>query len=73
MNEEKPLDSQIFTTLTDKFLILLENLEKTQILPLKQSLEECLHYVKEMGAACEIEDLQNIKVKYYFVLNYFEY
>jgi hypothetical protein len=56
------LDKEIFNKLIEKFLHILENLEKTEVLSLKQSLKDCLNYVKEMGFACEIEDLQNIKV-----------
>lgn len=56
------LDEEVFTTITEKFLCALENLEKSEASIIKQSLEECLDYVKDMGKACEIEDLQNIKV-----------
>lgn len=61
---QKQPDEQIFTMLIQKFSCVLENIEKSEIYSLKQSLEECLDYVKEMGAACEIEDLQNIKVQF---------
>jgi len=37
-------------------------LEDLECLPLKQRLQDCLDYVKEMSTAKEIEDLQNIKV-----------
>lgn len=56
------LNEKVFTTITEKFLHALENLEKSEVLIIKQSVEECLDYVRDMGKACEIEDLQNIKV-----------
>ncbi|OXU30524.1 hypothetical protein TSAR_007327 [Trichomalopsis sarcophagae] len=58
---EGQIDKQIFGSVTEKFLSLLENLEKSETFSIKQSLQDCLLYVKEMGSACEIEDLQNIK------------
>lgn len=56
------LNEKTFSTITEKFLHALENLEKSEVAMIKQSLGECLDYVKDMGKACEIEDLQNIKV-----------
>ncbi|XP_023245224.1 serendipity locus protein alpha-like [Copidosoma floridanum] len=60
-NVKNQVDKSLFTKLIENFGLLLENLEETEVISLKQSLEECLSYVKDMGNACEIEDLQNIK------------
>ncbi|XP_015174876.1 PREDICTED: uncharacterized protein LOC107065558 [Polistes dominula] len=48
-------------TLLDKFIMALKALENLECLPLKQRLQDCFDYVKEMGAENEIEDFQNIK------------
>lgn len=42
--------------------LVLRALENLECLPLKQRLQDCLDYVREMSIANEIEDLQNIKV-----------
>ncbi|XP_033215623.1 uncharacterized protein LOC117172011 [Belonocnema kinseyi] len=47
--------------LLSKFVSALENLEKLECLPMKQNLQDCWDYVKDMGAVNEIEDFQNIK------------
>ncbi|XP_011880589.1 PREDICTED: uncharacterized protein LOC105569054 [Vollenhovia emeryi] len=47
--------------LLDSFGLALRALEDFECLPLRQRLQDCLDYVKEMGRANEIEDLQNIK------------
>ncbi|XP_012523354.1 uncharacterized protein LOC105829213 [Monomorium pharaonis] len=47
--------------LLDNFGLALRELEDLECLPLKQRLQDCLDYVKEMSMANEIEDLQNIK------------
>ncbi|XP_014225519.1 uncharacterized protein LOC106651506 [Trichogramma pretiosum] len=60
-NEKNFLDESLFQVILEKFLKILENLEKTETAPLKQNLQECLEYIKEMSGICEIEDLQNIK------------
>lgn len=49
--------------LLDNFALALRALEDLECLSLKQRLQDCLEYVKEMSTANEIEDLQNIKVK----------
>ncbi|XP_011166140.1 uncharacterized protein LOC105200346 isoform X2 [Solenopsis invicta] len=48
-------------SLLDNFALVLRTLEDLECLPLKQRLQDCLDYVREMGTANEIEDLQNIK------------
>ncbi|XP_011707227.1 PREDICTED: uncharacterized protein LOC105462387 [Wasmannia auropunctata] len=48
-------------SLLDNFALVLRALEDLECLPLKQRLQDCLDYVKEMSTANEIEDLQNIK------------
>ncbi|KAK2588705.1 hypothetical protein KPH14_001595 [Odynerus spinipes] len=48
-------------TLLDKFTMALKALENLECLPLKQRLQDCFDYVKEMGTVNEIEDFQNIK------------
>ncbi|XP_070158471.1 uncharacterized protein Spt isoform X2 [Polyergus mexicanus] len=45
----------------DNFALALRALEDLECLPLKQSLQDCLDYVREMSVASEIEDLRNIK------------
>ncbi|XP_070517202.1 uncharacterized protein Spt isoform X2 [Cardiocondyla obscurior] len=47
--------------LLDNFVLALQALEDLECLPLKQRLQDCLDYVKEMSTANQIEDLQNIK------------
>ncbi|KAL6264078.1 hypothetical protein P5V15_004157 [Pogonomyrmex californicus] len=47
--------------LLDNFILALRMLEDLECLPLKQRLQDCLDYVREMSTANEIEDLQNIK------------
>jgi hypothetical protein len=48
--------------LLNKFTFALQALEDLECLPLKQRLQDCLDYVREMSIANEIEDLQNMKV-----------
>ncbi|XP_014607278.1 PREDICTED: uncharacterized protein LOC106788495 [Polistes canadensis] len=48
-------------TLLEKFIMALKALENLECLPLKQRLQDCFDYVKEMGTENEIEDFQNIK------------
>ncbi|XP_015610441.1 uncharacterized protein LOC107275131 [Cephus cinctus] len=62
----------VTTALFKKFLSCLKTLEKLECLPLKQSLQDCWDYVKEMGAVNEIEDLQNIKEIGVFIMEVFE-
>lgn len=45
-----------------QFVSSLENLESLEYLPLKQNLQHCHDYVKDMSTINEIEDFQNIKV-----------
>ncbi|XP_024889797.1 uncharacterized protein LOC112466127 isoform X1 [Temnothorax curvispinosus] len=47
--------------LLDNLVLALRTLEELECLPLKQRLQDCLDYVREMSTANEIEDLQNIK------------
>ncbi|CAL1679676.1 unnamed protein product [Lasius platythorax] len=47
--------------LLNNFTLALRALEDLECLPLKQRLQDCLDYVREMSTANEIEDLQNIK------------
>lgn len=49
-------------SLLNNFTLALGALEDLECLPLKQRLQDCLDYVKEMSTVNEIEDLQNIKV-----------
>ncbi|KAJ8682268.1 hypothetical protein QAD02_018060 [Eretmocerus hayati] len=58
---QSKVDGNIFDVLLEKFSRLLQNLEKTEVLPLRLNIEECSNYVKEMGDVKEIEDFQNIK------------
>ncbi|XP_032674714.1 uncharacterized protein LOC116845762 isoform X2 [Odontomachus brunneus] len=48
-------------SLLNKFALALRALEDLECLPLKQRLQDCLDYVKEMSTANQIEDFQNIK------------
>lgn len=50
--------------LLNKFILALRTLEDLECLPLKQRLQDCLDYVKEMSIANQIEDFQNIKVTF---------
>ncbi|XP_014478361.1 PREDICTED: uncharacterized protein LOC106746342 [Dinoponera quadriceps] len=48
-------------SLFGKIALALRALEDLECLPLKQRLQDCLDYVKEMSIANQIEDFQNIK------------
>ncbi|EFN86422.1 uncharacterized protein LOC105181449 [Harpegnathos saltator] len=48
-------------SLLNKFALALRALEDVECLSLKQRLQDCLDYVKEMSTANQIEDFQNIK------------
>ncbi|XP_066595629.1 catenin alpha-like isoform X2 [Prorops nasuta] len=47
--------------LMNNLIIALKALEDLECLPLKQRLQDCYDYVKEMGTVKEIEDFQNLK------------
>lgn len=55
------INEDTIETLLEKLTMALKTLENLECLPLKQRLQDCFDYVKEMGTVNEIEDFQNIK------------
>ncbi|EZA60672.1 Serendipity locus protein alpha [Ooceraea biroi] len=69
---DKYAAKQMTELLLSKFTSALQALEDLECLPLKQRLQDCLDYVREMNIANEIEDLQNIKELGTSILEIFE-
>ncbi|XP_043282915.1 uncharacterized protein [Venturia canescens] len=62
----------VISVVLEKFRSSLETLERLECEPLKQQLQDCWDYVKEMGAVEQIEDFQNIKELGMFIIEIFE-
>ncbi|XP_072742508.1 uncharacterized protein Spt [Anoplolepis gracilipes] len=55
------IDKHITDLLLNNVKLALRALEDLECLPLKQRVQDCLNYVREMSMANQIEDLRNIK------------
>ncbi|XP_043497285.1 serendipity locus protein alpha-like isoform X2 [Polistes fuscatus] len=60
-NINSHMSKDAIETLLEKFIMALKALENLECLPLKQRLQDCYDYVREMSTENEIEDFLNIK------------